>query len=203
MILIINKSEANSRAFYAKHKNEFTEILDYPNCLKRFPELSRFPAVAIDVPEYFKDNSLWYAVKKLPDYKRLGMVTQDCVDIVHRLSAGCADNGIALLDKYIKDREIGDTDKRFLVELCNDFALPARFTWWASQYTYDLGEEYKGELDEKNMDRSISYDLTLPAIESIPAHFEIMYPETIDDAIQVKQKWIDKIERRDAVYKGK
>ena len=198
MILIINKTDANSRAFYAKYRNNFDEILAYPACLDRFPQLAKFPAVVIDAPEIIVDNSLWFAVKKLGNYKRLGMVVKDFQEINRRLGCG---QGIPFLDTFIAEKRIDGESKKFLIEVCNDFEIPAPFAAWGIPYCYDLGEDCKDDLDEQNKTRSILTGGDM--LEIIKEHEEIIYPETMGDILKENQKWIDKIARRDGIYKGK
>ena len=206
MILLINKEDAKSRAFYAKHRNEFDEILAYPDCLDRYKELSSFPAIVVDIPEYTRDNSLWFNIKNLPNYKRLGMTAGECVRHNEAIKATCgASNGGHILDQYIKEKGLKDESNHWLVQIANSTLMPSFMTWFTviSKWVYDLGEECKEEIDEMNKERSISYDPNVPILEVVPASQKILYVETIDEAKAEIKKYQDRIDKRNDIYKGK
>lgn len=192
MILLNNQQDKASRDFTNKHRKEFEKVINYPKCLKDFPNISKFPAVGVEIPEYVKDNSLWYLVKKTPNYKRLGMLTSEFQKLNHAMKASCGTaSGADLMDKYIEDKGIKDTDKKFWVELCNDLIIPSHMVGWGVNYVVDLGEECSVEIDEINKTRTISYNPNDPLFETITTHIEIIYPDTYDDVI----KMIDKVKR--------
>ena len=47
MILLNNSQDKTSRDFSNKHRNEFEKIINYPLCLKDYPNISHFPAVPV------------------------------------------------------------------------------------------------------------------------------------------------------------
>lgn len=197
MILLHNQYDGKCRGFCEKYSDRFDKVLDYPECLKDFPNISHFPAVVIDIPEYIKDNSLWYFVKTLPNYRRLGMVAKDFQNINHSLGCG---SGIPFLDGYIKDKGIKDEDKKYVVELCNDMEIPAPFLAWGIKYAYDLGEDCKDDLDEKNKERSVYPER--PVLETIPESYEIIYPDTVEEVNAILNRYKDNIDLRATIYAG-
>ena len=198
MILLHNQHDEKSRKFLEQNKDKFKEILEYPDCIKRFPNVSRFPAVAVPVPEYVRDNSLWYLVKKMDNYERLGMVVKDFEELNHKF--GCA-SGISLMDGFVKEKNIDPDFKYFFIDICNDFSIPAMHLAWGAKYVYDLGEKCKNELDEKNKERSIYSER--PALETIPESYEIIYPEDIKEAEAIISANKAKTDLRTAVYASK
>ena len=201
MILLHSSQDANSRIFLAKYKQEFKTILQYPMCVNLYPNVSKFPAVVIDVPEMIKDLSLWYKVKKTPNYKRLGMLTSEFQILNHAMKQTCGtSSGSDLMDQYIQENEIQDTDKKYWIDLCNEIAIPSCMVAFGVQWCYDLGVDCPNDIAEFNKERSISYDPSIPVLETIPAHQEIIYSETIEDVYAANQKYIDEIEARNAVY---
>jgi len=49
MILLNNPQDKTSRNFTAKYKQEFDKIINYPMCLKDYPNISKFPAVILNI----------------------------------------------------------------------------------------------------------------------------------------------------------
>lgn len=209
MILLHDPQSKESREFFVKHRTEFEKILTYPTCLKSYPNITKFPAVVINIPEYIRDNSLWYNIKTLPNYKRLGMTVKDFQIINHASQEGCGQNsGVDYMDAYIRDNNLSDDYKQFLVDLCNDLRIPACFAWHgvSANWVYDLGEECQNDIHEINKTRCISYSPTVKVLETIPEHYDIIYPDTFNDITEFKNKLnikIKQMEDRDAVYKGK
>ena len=205
MILLHNQHDEKSRKFLEQNKDKFERVLEYPDCVKEFPNVSRFPAVVVTVPEYIKDNSLWFNVKNTPNYKRIGMIVGDFQRTNHEAQEKCgANSGVEMMDKYIQARGLKDDYKQFLVDLCNDFDVPAKFCWHgvSAGWCYDLGEECKNELDERNKERIISYDLNVPLLGIIPAGYEIIYPEDIKEAEDIISANKEKTDLRTAIYAG-
>lgn len=50
MKLLHNDLDKNSRDFLEKYRNEFEEILNYPECLEKYPYISAFPSIVFNIP---------------------------------------------------------------------------------------------------------------------------------------------------------
>ena len=198
MILLHNQYDEKSRNFLRTNEMKFDRVIEYPDCIKEFPNVSRFPAVVVPVPEYVRDNSLWYAVRKLDNYKRLGMVTKD-FNIMNK-QFGCA-AGITLMDEYIKEHHIDDEKPVYLIDLCNDGTIPALHLTWGIKFVYDLGKDCENDLDEKNKERSVYPER--PVLETIPESYEILYPEDIKEAEAIISANKEKTDLRTAIYASK
>jgi hypothetical protein len=183
MILLHDSQNKESRDFYFKYKSEFEKVLFYPELLKVYPTVAKFPAVVLDVPEYTIDNSLWYHVTKRANYRRLGFGVKS---IVKSLPTFCSP-GIDWVYSYSKKNNLDDGFEMFLIEACNDFTIPAEYVaTWGLKFAYDLGSECKQELDPKNKERCIYKDSEKPLLEIVPAHQVIIYPNTLEDVLNYK-----------------
>ena len=51
MIILHNQHDKDSRDFVEKY-GQGNEVIEYPECIEHYPNISAFPSVVIDVPEY-------------------------------------------------------------------------------------------------------------------------------------------------------
>ena len=193
MILLHNQHDEFSRHFLETHTGRFSQVIEYPDCVDKYPNVSRFPAVVLTVPEHKRDNSLWYFIKsKVPDYRKRTIPLKDfrkkvkgaraCVDGSKRF-----DETTTLLPKYRNENLILS-----VVDLSNDVAqglspaVAQDILWAALQCTVDTAECTNDLLEETKLFPIDGKPITE---EIVPESFVIIFPGDFP-AIEKKQKEI-------------
>lgn len=199
MILLHNPSVKESREFLAHYREHFTEVLRYPVCLNQYPAVAKYPAVVVDIPEWKRDNTLYYLIKsRYIDYRRRGRLVADILDchtkeLEDNLSGTkktWCDSSLAMsgsdlyTKKYCEAKGWPREKLLFLVEIANEGDIPGYLLAWGllnDDRTYDTGVDYAEDLSDASKSMYISYLDHERKVKVIPACQEILYPETIEE----------------------
>jgi hypothetical protein len=211
MILLHQKHDKKSREFKGKHKDKFDEVLEYPECLQRYPNISKFPAVVWSEPEYELEASLYNLITEIPNYEYLAVRVGYLIEKHNRyLRVGfegggfCANSGGNVegnpdklwFEDYAERKGLENDYILYFIEAVNFGDIPAFILAWTFRdyYKHDIvyqewdgnigitNKKYKDPPNEESKTRSVnSLDETVGLVKTVPAKDYIFYPDEFED----------------------
>jgi len=204
MILLNQKYDKKSREFKDKNKTKFDEVLEYPECLERFPNVAKFPAAVWIVPEEEIIASLYNLSIEIPNYEYFAIRVGYLIEEHNKLLKNqfCDIGGVAgnceklWFEQYAEDKGLLNADIIYLIEVVNFGDIPAFILAWTFRDLYSKGEtekpwdgnvgvrttKFKDKLKEESKTRSVmSLDESVGLIQVIPAKDYIFYPDEFED----------------------